>query len=151
MPQQIILDDPAQLGGVFLDVDQAYQNADYSSLFKAETGRLEKSHEQLFASEHSPAGEPWAELSPFTVRKKGHDVILHETGRLGASLFSRTADSIRDIGARFLAFGTSVFYSMFHTTGTSRMPRREHVGMNMEQVDGLANRVADDLVRQLKG
>lgn len=140
-----------ELGGLFVELDQAYQNADYEPLFQEEIPRMEAFHESVFANEHSPGGEHWPELAPRTIREKGHDVILHRTGRLGSSLFGQTGDSVRATSHRGMLFGTSVEYSIFHTEGGSRLPRREHVGLNEQYVDELANRVADATVEKLKG
>ena len=144
-------DDVRFLGGLFVELEQIWQNADYQPLLAEEIPRLEKSHEAVFQNEKSPGGEAWKELSPVTIARKGHDVILHLTGALGTSLFGQTGDSIRDVGDRHLTFGTSDFKSIFHTEGTSRMPAREHVGVNDEQVDGMVERVADFTVELLKG
>jgi hypothetical protein len=149
------LNDPYELGAVYLEVDQAYQGADYSDVFAAFIPVLESFHTNVFTSQASPGGEPWAPNAPATVEKKGHGVILFETGEEEASLEGTTGGSIRDVEDRFFVFGTSVDHAIFHNDPGprpgSREPRRQDVGMNDELVDNLTNRVAEALVEKLKG
>lgn len=145
------IDDVQFLGGIFVEVEQAYNGADYGPALEGFFPKLEDAHSEFFAGEHSPAGEQWPALSPVTIAKKGHDIILVETGALEASLAGRTGDSIRQADARGALFGTSAEKSIFHTVGGPNLPQREHVGMNDELVDVLADEIANSLVEQLKG
>jgi hypothetical protein len=51
---------------------------------------------------------------------------------------------------RGLIFGTSVFYSIFHTQGGGNLPKREHVGITENSIDNLAVKVADQTIEELK-
>lgn len=108
---------------------------------------LEELHEGYFGSESDPLGAAWPELAPATIARKGHNRILYDTGRLAASLTSKSGDAIREIisepAGQGLAFGTSVDYAPFHQFGTSRIPQRQHVGVNDRVIDIMAERVAD--------
>lgn len=146
-----LIRDPKYLGGVFVELDEAYEKADYAPMLREFTVVLRAFHEHLFETEKAPNGEDWAPLAEATIRRKGHDTILHLSGALGDSLGGETGDSIRDVTDRTLTFGTSDPKSAFHDTGTSRMPARVHVGMDEALVDDLCNRVADTLVESLKG
>jgi phage gpG-like protein len=138
------------LGGVFLEIEEAFHRADYSEPLKPMLEMLEQTHAAGFESESTPGGEKWPPLAASTVAKKGHDVILLETGRLKASLANKTGDSVREVSHRGLLFGTQVEYAGIHQNGTSRIPQREHVGMNEETAQRIVDVVADATVEALK-
>jgi phage gpG-like protein len=138
---------------VVTQVERDFADLDFTKLFEQFLKELEDIHKANFAAEQSPGGEPWAKLSPITIRRKGHARILIDKDRLRSSLIGKTGDSLRDIvridRAIGLTFGTDVEYSTFHTTGTRRMPQREHVGINEEILDRFCERIADEAVKQL--
>ena len=136
----------AAIQTVVQSVCDSISTADYSPAFERIATEYEKFHQKLFENETAPDGTGWAPLAASTIKAKGHDVILHETGRLGTSLFSRTADSIRDIDPTFLTFGEDVPYSAFLDVGTRRMPARPHVGLNEDMVDKTAEIIAESTV-----
>lgn len=83
--------------------------------------------EKQFDRQTDPSGTPWAALKPSTLeqkRKLGYpDDILTRTGALRKSLgFSAKGKSLE-------VFSDST-YGQFHQYGTSKMPKREIVGMN---------------------
>lgn len=145
------LNSVAELGGIFLDVEQQLNDMDYTeplTLFQAE---LAKGEQEAFDGQREPGGSPWAPLSPVTVAKKGHSTILFEFGDLRASLVAVGGpNNISTVMARGSLFGTEDEKAIFHTTGTSRMPARPPVGTNDEAVDGLAESLADYAVEKLK-
>lgn len=59
----------------------------------------------------------WAPLMPETIRRKGHDTILFNTGRLYRS-FQGGSDYVEEIGRANLRWGSLVPYALFHQTGT---------------------------------
>jgi hypothetical protein len=148
-----LITDPYFLGGIFLEIDQAYQHADYAPTLEAFIPALESFHTSLFTGQHAPDGTPWAPNAPATVKRKGHGVILFETGEEEASLEGHTGDSIRDVFDRGLTFGTSVEHAIFHNEPgpNSREPQREDVGINDEILDRLVGLVADRTVEQITG
>ena len=147
------LDDLRFLGGVFAEIEQQFNDADYTQLLAQTILDLETAHADYFAEEKSPAGEAWKPLAPLTVAKKGHDTILFEHGPMPDSLIGTTSDSIREVVSEppnhSLSFGTSDEKSPFHQFGTSRIPIREHVGVNEPFCDQLAEKTADATVALL--
>jgi phage gpG-like protein len=140
----------ASLGGVFVEIEQQFINADYSETLEPFLRVFEGTHAAGFAAEASPSGSKWRPLSPRTIKRKGHGIILYETGRLKASLIGATGDSVRAVSHRGLLFGTEVPYSIFHQDGTSRLPQREHVGINDETCQSVVDAIADAVVETLK-
>jgi len=141
------------LQGVVDGVQQQFDQADYTETLNGIATFLEEQHAEYFSGDHSPSGDAWPALSPYTVARKGHDTILEESNALEESLTGQTPDSIREVvsdGSQHgLSFGTSDEKSIFHQEGTSRIPQREHVGTNEEQVDHMAEQVADAAVQAL--
>lgn len=149
MPDEIVIDletDPNGLQRVFDGVGQALDNASYRVPLTLVAKEYERFEGTLFEGEKAPDGTPWAPLAASTVKRKGHDVILSDTGKLGTSLLGESGDSIRDVGDRHLTFGTDVEYSGFLQEGTGKMPGREHVGLSEEMVDLTAEYIADGAV-----
>lgn len=146
------IDDIRFLGGVYQDIENQYNEIDYSQTLADFLPVLEEQHETFFDNEKGPSGSPWPELSPVTVKRKGHDKILYETGRLKASLTGPGTDSIREISDQGdgLLFGTEVPYSIFHQRGGPNLPQREHIGTNDQKLNDLLDNIADHTVEQLK-
>lgn len=116
-------------------------------------GQLQEDSKEFFASQTTPYGTAWTPNAPSTVERKGHGIVLFETGRLKKSLESLSGDSIREFGSRneesaWATFGTSVPYSIFHSDSTESEADREHVGMTEARLDELSERVLDELVAQ---
>lgn len=143
--------DTSQLQQTFADVESVFNDLDYTEPLTAFQQVLADGERDAFASQQTPGGEAWAALAASTVKKKGHAVILFETGKLRDSLSTVGGPgNINAVSERGSLFGTDVEYSLFHTTGTKRMPQREHVGTNDAAVDRLAASVADYAVEQLR-
>lgn len=136
---------------VFAELHDSLTNADFTGSMTDAIPLLEAGEKQAFDSRQSPGGEAWAPNAPSTIRRKGHGIQLFETGRLGASLFGRTGDSVRDIYPHGLTFGTSVPYSIFNQQGTPRIPARVHVGMSEQTLGKIVDGVADHVVETMKG
>lgn len=146
-----LLTDPEGVQRVYTDINECLENADFSVPFRLIAKELERFEQGLFESEHAPDGTPWAPLRPATIARKGHDLILHDTGRLGASLMQETGDSIRAVDPHYLTFGTSTEYAGFLQDGTSRMPARPMVGLNEEVIDLIADYIGDGVTVALGG
>lgn len=131
------------------------EGGDYKAILGLMQNDLEDVHGQWFSQAKSPAGRKWPALKPATVKRKGHDTILVDTGKLKASLEGRSGDSIREIVSEGmnhgLSFGTSVEYSIYHQEGGQHLPQREHVGINDEILDDFAERVAERTIAILLG
>src|SRR5258708_431112 len=100
----------AAVQAVLDDIAHKFNSMDHSIALKLVSREYELFHQKLFENERSPTGSPWAPLRPRTIKKKGHDVILHQSGRLGAALMQTTSDSIREVTDRGLTFGEDVPY-----------------------------------------
>ena len=144
------LNDPKELGGILVDVEERFKNADYAETLFPFLATLEQTHGQQFRSQQDSSGAAWAPLAASTIARKRHSRILYETGALEASLAGNTGDSVRAVSHRGLLFGTQVEYAGFHQEGTSRMPARPPVGMQVQTLDEMVNAVADAAVEQLK-
>ena len=107
-------------------------------------------HEEYFNREAGPLGN-WQPLSPVTVKKKGFDTILIETNRMRSSLLFDGPDHIEDVEDRFLTWGTSDPKAHIHQEGTARIPQRAFVGVSEETADAIADKIADHVVKLLKG
>lgn len=141
------------LGGIFVEIEQQFKEANFRPLLESTSKDLEERHAEHYAAQTTPTGEPWKPLAPLTVKKKGHAIILRETDAMRDSLIGETVDSIREIVSEAprhsLSFGTMDEKAPFHQDGTSRIPQREHVGFNEEFCDTLAAEVADATVELL--
>lgn len=145
-----------QIVGVFADVESTFYQIDTTELTPGIIADLIDIHGDYFAREAGPDGESWRSLAASTINRKGHDQILFDTGRLFDSLEGRGGDSINDVNHEhrhtFVTFGTEVPYSHFHQTGTSRMAKREHVGLAADEpaIDKWTEAIADMIVEGLK-
>lgn len=147
------IDDLGQLEGIIKDIATDFRAIRYRDILGVFSDELESTHDEYFNQDQNPGGRPWAPLAPSTVRRKGHDTILEETGRLRQSLTQKSSDAIRSVWEQAhdqgLVFGTEVPYTIFHQEGTTNMPDRKPVGVNRKKADEWAQRVADDTVRKL--
>lgn len=86
---------------------------------------LMRSVRQVLAPELREAfanqGPGWAPLHPNTVRRKGHNRILFESGTLARMAGQISAWSVDRTSARLTEFPD---YGEFHITGTEHMPAR---------------------------
>lgn len=168
MVQQIVLDSFDQLQGVFDGVQEANDNADFTSTINDLIGDLEDDHNDYFMDQEGPDGRPWPDNSIETVIYKrlvfgDKRSVLIASGDLWISLTGRNSNSIRNVAekGRELLFGTSHPHSDFLTKGglgrsplTGRpmeIPGRTHVGMTEERLDKAVEDVANELVKQLAG
>lgn len=143
------------LGQVFDEIQIGYQEADYTAPLAHSLLTLQEQHQAMYDSGQDSSGAAWKPLAPATVRKKGHDTILVDKGRMKAALVSPTGDSIRDVvsenGMAGAVFGTDLEYAHFHVTGTKHMPARPPVGISEKTIDQVANEVADHTVASMVG
>lgn len=92
-----------------------------------------------FANGHDPDGNPWAPLK----WRVGKPLIL--TGLLMNSAYLAAQHAQLRNGTEIMATLSQPSYWMFHEYGTSRIPARPFFGPSAETVQGLADRVADDV------
>jgi phage gpG-like protein len=142
------------LGGLMVEVEEAWKHFDWKPFLANEiNAAIERYETGYYEAQADPFGEAWKPLAEYTIRKKGHDTILVDSGRMKGSLTGRTGDSVVDVFQEGmnagLTRGTSVEYAGYHQTGTKTIPQRAHVGLNEEKADQLAEFAADEAVRQL--
>lgn len=148
----IILDDPAQLPGVYAALQTSLNAVDFQQVFTERIfPEIERVEHGFFDSETGPSGAPWAPLAQSTIDKKHHDLILWETGRLEDSVTGQTGDSVREAGAREMAFGTNRPFAGVHQDGSGNIPQREFLGFNDELLTFAVDVIADDVIRQISG
>lgn len=152
-PPTVFLNDLSELPRVFDDIANEFKTGDYSQPFKEEIApELAEQHAEGFAAATDSNGNPWAPLSPFTIRKKGHDTILVDTKSMANSIVSEGhPEHVQTISARELAWGSRDEKLPRHMSGTSRMPARPAVGVTPKTADRIAEIVADATVEILKG
>ena len=144
------IDDLRFLGGIYQEMENQFEAADYEEPLKDFFEDLQDAHRDYFLNEHGPDGSAWPPLAPSTSARKGHDRILFETGELEKQL-TGDGSGIREPTHRGLIFGTDLFYSIFHQEPQEGgLPKREHVGMDDELLQVVVDSVADHTVESLK-
>lgn len=147
-----MIDDVRFLGGIFQDVENGFREADYEGDLAKYLPRLRNDHANMFTGQHDSSGRQWKPLSPSTIKKKGHSLILWETGRLAGSLTGAGGgDQIAATSHRGLKFGTRDEKAPFHQEGTAKMPARPPVGLTEETLDKITESIADAAVETMKG
>lgn len=143
--------DIGQFGSLFEDIQQQIETTDFFPVMHAAIQLIADGEKAAFNAGHGPNGEEWAPNAESTKRRKGHGIVLFETGALEKSLVEVDGPgNINDAGSRELIFGTNVSYSLFNEFGTSRIPARPHVGISDQLIDALTEEIADYTVSQLK-
>lgn len=87
--------------------------------------------------------EPWAPLAASTVKRKGHDKLLYDTGKLRDSI---TLGDVTDTRA---TVGTDAPYSIFHQLGTKKMSARPFIPVDSRGALELTAEV--DIRRAMEG
>jgi phage gpG-like protein len=106
---------------------------------------MRKQHAKRILSEKRSAdGAAWAPLKPSTVKKKGNDNILVESGRMAwAWNIAIGADQVSLRNTATSTRGKAVLYLPFHQFGTSKMIARPPLGIsdqNMVEIAAVINR-----------
>ncbi len=140
------------IGELFAELETSLGAADYSEMFREFMPQLAEFEAGMFAGEYSSNLDAWAALKPSTVKKKGNDRILVNTGTLRESLVHLGGSgNIAEAGARSMLFGSEVEYATFHQSGTGKMPARPPIGICDETLDKICEQVAETTINQLKG
>ena len=155
MPEATIIETQEDLDAFFEQIGEDFYGASRRDLMEAEVAIVEELTRDRFENQVAANGEPLAPLSPLTVARKGHNVVLLDSGRLGVSLTQRGhSDAVVEVvdepGQAGFSRGTGVEYSGPLGRGTKHMPARPHVGVNEAYVDGAAERAADHAIELLK-
>ena len=142
--------DTTAFDAVSNDLATVVQDCDYQPMLEEFQQVIAQGEEDAFRAQSTPGGEPWAPLAEVTIIRKGHDKILIETAALAASLVDVGGPgNINMTMSHGLIFGTDVDYTIFHETGTSKMPARPVVGMSDQTLDELCERVAQTTIDSL--
>jgi phage gpG-like protein len=161
MPTTYHLDSHNDLQEVYDDLTEDIAATDYQDWMASELVRMADLHRTFFQNQQSPNGTAWPPNALSTIKRKGHSRILRgiptNNFRLSRSLTERvtstTGDAIRNAiqtdNAAYMSFGTSVEYSERHDVGGPNLPIRQHVGLNDEHINGMVDRLADEITKQL--
>lgn len=149
------------LAELFDQMAEAIENGSYESRMDELVPLIQDCEAKAFHEGREPGGTAWVPLAPSTIARKGarsgiigpHTTILVDTGRLFESLTidDGTSDTVWITGDNFLTFGTSVPYSIFHETGTIRMPARPHVGVDEQTVDQISDAIVGFVIDKMIG
>ncbi len=104
--------------------------------------------DQNFAVEGRPA---WPPLAASTVRKKGHDRVLHESGALRSRATSFGAWEFSDREGDAWVSTLGLPYEWVHQAGYRFIPKREYMMIQAEDVDQIAEKFeehVDDALRR---
>lgn len=148
----VVIEDQAGLDALFQGVVDDFQKIDWRPWLTKTMRAVEQEHAQMWGEQRDPAGDPWKPLARSTVRRKGHSTILVETGRLRASMTQPNAgvrEMFQEGGNIGLIVGTDVPYSIYHLRGTSRMPKRDHVGIPLKTFEGFVGDACDFALKEL--
>lgn len=145
----------SDLDKLFGSISETFANIRWQRWLDGALRTLETEHRAYFDAQRAPGGDPWAPLSPATIRAKGHDRILFRTGRLRGSLSDAAhGDGVRSTwdekGQAGLLFGTDVPYSIHHERGRKNMPARPHIGLEERPFDRMAESAVDYAFAELK-
>lgn len=126
------------------------ETINYEPMLREFLYEIAEEKDQAFTNQSTVLGEPWAELAPSTVKKKGFSTILVDTGALRTSLVDIGGqDNVAAVSSHGLLYGTDVEYGIYHETGTGIMPARPIMGISDDLIDKLAGRVADVTAEQV--
>lgn len=112
-------------------------NGDLSPLMSAIATLLENSTRERFNTKIDPDGVAWASLLPSTVKRKGNDEILVDTGALADSILS-------DFTAYSATVGSSAEYSAYPQFGS---PARAFLGVSQDD----EQEIYDEIAKYLQG
>lgn len=131
------------------DIAAQLRTQDFGEFFQGIIPDIERDHEAYFISDVGPDGAAWAPLRPSTIAAKGHADILERTLAMMQSVTGQSHDSIREVSAHELIFGTRDPKAVLHQHGTSRVPARPFVGITPEAVDRIGVQIADYIAHTL--
>lgn len=127
-----------------------FRNLDFTQSAEPISDMLAKGHAEYFNAQADPAGVPWKPLSPVTVKKKGHPIILIETNKMRSSVVNRRhANHVERATKSGLDWGTNEAKAEWHQEGTDRVPQRQFIGWNESAIQSAAETTADAAVDQL--
>lgn len=110
----------------------------------------------MMKDQKSPNGVPYAALAPATIRRKGHDVILFETGALFESVNSNGSGAILEttpttcsVGSNHQKNGVDVAARLHYGDSSRNLPARPFIGLNDQMIVDAVELIADDVISQI--
>lgn len=102
--------------------------------------------EDGFTQGRDALGRPWAQLAPETIRAKGHDRILIDSGDLSQSGFVQRSPT----GSVYLGFSSGL--APIHEYGTRTIPRRPILAPALTDLEGgaLVRAIRDEVASALR-
>lgn len=144
-----IINDISELQKLF---DDNASRLDFSTSFESVSDMLAETHSGYFNDQADPNAIPWKPLSPATVKKKGHPIILIETNKMRSSVVNRKhANHVERTTKSGLDWGTNEEKAEWHQEGTDRVPQRQFIGWNESAIQSAAETMADVTVDLLLG
>lgn len=92
-----------------------------------------------FTSSVDPDGKRW---KPRKHKGDGHPLLI-DTGKLLQSAVGTGGGRISQVTGSELTVGTTVKYATVHNEGTSRMPKREFMGVQKKRLKKIDKLIAD--------
>ena len=145
-----------ELPKVYDEISEQFEALEYTDTLEDEVVHLMDLHQGFFDQEEDPNEQAWYPLADSTIAKKGHEMILFETGALESSLTEPGAagqlvDFINE-QITLLIFGMDIEYADLHMedSAENNRPARPMVGVTDRYVDDLSDRIADATVAGLK-
>lgn len=92
-----------------------------------------------FTSSVDPDGKRW---KPRKNKGNGHPLLI-DTGRLLQSAVGTGGGRVSQVSGAELTVGTRVPYAAYHNAGTSRLPKREFMGVQKKRLKNIDKIIAD--------
>jgi len=111
--------------------------SDATAAFEGIYAYLLKVEKEQFASQGATSGHAWAQLAQSTVQAKQRQGLRPEILRAHDLLFSSLTkksdpNQLKIVQPNMLAFGSMMPYARYQQTGTSRMPQRRPIDLNVK-------------------
>ena len=118
-------------------------------LARAMAERGKKILDMEFVIEGTIEGSPWAKLADSTIKRKGHEAILYETGELMRGTYVKKTPKGWAFGVESTKFDPKLHeYGFFNVKSGSWVPARPMVGPAVRQVNREMNSIKSKIHAQ---
>jgi phage gpG-like protein len=167
----IILDDPAQLAGVYAGITISLHGLDFTNTWTDYIfPTIAQAERGYFANETGPDGQPWPQWYFRASWAPTEHPTLHVSGALEESLTGRGSGHIETVAPNEATYGTNVPYSAIHQEGATitlgidligrggehrpagtvmTIPARPHVGLTEQALDEICGQIGDAVIAQI--
>lgn len=157
----VVLREPKDVEALCQDIVRQFRAIPLQPYLDNELRLMERLHAEWFRRGAGPSGTPWPANKPATIKRKGHNRVLFGIPAQGFRLSKSLTMQMAEFAVRYaiddwpnraqLIFGTDAPYSGVHNDGypAKNIPQREHVGLTLAFVDGMAERLGDHLVSKM--